>query len=419
MKPSPRMAMSAVATLSLALTMLVGTQEPAAAVDTTPRVMATTQRMTGPHLTNYYQHGTYAAGTSVTLYCHERGQSVTGYYSRWIPGGYDNLWYQTTDGHWIADVDINTGSNNPVVGSCLKTVDTNQWYEVVAKNSGKAVDVAGGSTANGARLQQYSRNSTASQRFRFVATSSGYYRVIPKTNSRQAWDISGGSRSNGAKAQVWSYGGVSQQQFRVHKVAGGGYRLTPRHVTNRCLDVPGASRNNAVQLQIWTCNTATNQTFHLHPKGAVASTPYRLPFPKGTRYEITKTPAMHAVGGYPDYNRHAVDFAMPTGAPVLASRGGSIYLSYVDKTGAIQVRINHGNNACTQYLHLSRSLVNRGQNVARGQVIGYAGSTGWSSGPHLHWNLVYCDSAKSRAVVNTLEMGTNYPRGLSKASQNG
>ena len=271
MKTSRRRIAGLVGSLSIALGTVIVAQSPAVAVDTTPRVMATTQRMTGPHLSSYYQHGTYSAGTSVTLYCYQRGQSVKGYYSPYISGGYDNLWYQTSDGHWIADVDINTGSNSPVVGSCAKSVDTNQWYELVSKNSGKAIDVAGGSTANGTRLQQYTRNNTSSQRFRFVATSSGYYRIVPKTNSRQGWDIKGGSTSNGAKAQVWSYGGSTSQQFKIQRMAGGGYRLTPRHVTNRCLDVPGSSKNNSVQLQIWTCNSATNQTFYLNAKSPVST----------------------------------------------------------------------------------------------------------------------------------------------------
>lgn len=258
---------ASVASLATVIGCLIALDQPAFAVDTTPRVMATTQRMTGPHLTNFYQHGTYAAGTDVTLYCYERGQGVTGYFSHTVP---DNLWYQTTDGHWIADVDIETGSNDPVVGSCIPSVDTNQWYEIVSKNSSKAVDVAGASTANGAHLQQYTRNNSNAQRFRFAPTSDGYYRIVPKTSSAQGWDISGRSTSNGAKAQVWTYGGGTNQQFMVHKVAGGGYRFTPRHVTNRCLDVPSASTKDSIQLQIWTCNSAPNQTFNLNATGVVS-----------------------------------------------------------------------------------------------------------------------------------------------------
>lgn len=77
-------------------------------------VKATTEKMTGPHLTNYTQKGTYAAGKKVTLSCYTWGQKVSGW------GGSSNLWYKASDGYYIADVDINTGSNNPVTSACPK-----------------------------------------------------------------------------------------------------------------------------------------------------------------------------------------------------------------------------------------------------------------------------------------------------------
>lgn len=154
--------------------------------------------------------------------------------------------------------------------------------------------------------------------------------------------------------------------------------------------------------------------------GAATADPgFRLPFEQGKSFRITQGPPQHAGGPYPDYNRHAVDFAMPEGTPVLASAGGSINFEGFDSTGAIQVRIDHGGDRCTQYVHLSRTIIDRGQTVQRGQLIGYSGNTGISSGPHLHWNMVYCSSQRSREVVPTLEMGTSYPVGQSAASQNG
>ena len=49
------------------------------------------------------------------------------------------------------------------------------------------------------------------------------------------------------------------------------------------------------------------------------------------------------------------------------------------------VWIDHGNGKCTIYGHLTKAVVSTGESVAKGQVIGYVGSTGWSSGPHLHF----------------------------------
>lgn len=83
-------------------------------------VKAATQRMTEPSL-NTADAGTYGVGTQLTLTCYERGQAVQGYYSRYISGGWDNLWYQVKDGYWVADVDIDTGSNDPVTPACAES----------------------------------------------------------------------------------------------------------------------------------------------------------------------------------------------------------------------------------------------------------------------------------------------------------
>lgn len=81
-------------------------------------VMATTQRMSGPALTST-QNGWYDKGSVLSLVCHQRGQAVKGYYSQWLPnGGWDDLWYVVSDGYFVADVDINTGSVDPVVPVC-------------------------------------------------------------------------------------------------------------------------------------------------------------------------------------------------------------------------------------------------------------------------------------------------------------
>lgn len=95
----------------------IGVAAAAHASTTNDTVMTNTQRMTGPTL-NTTQAGWYSAGSHLNLQCYTRGQAVKGYYSKYIPGGWDNLWYKVSDGYWVADVDINTGSNNPVTPAC-------------------------------------------------------------------------------------------------------------------------------------------------------------------------------------------------------------------------------------------------------------------------------------------------------------
>jgi hypothetical protein len=95
---------------------------PSAQAATTGLVMAQTQRTWAPNLASQYTSPPimvwWQQGVNVSLSCYVRGQSVKGYYSAYFPGGWDNLWYRTPSGDYIADIDINTGSNNPVTGPC-------------------------------------------------------------------------------------------------------------------------------------------------------------------------------------------------------------------------------------------------------------------------------------------------------------
>lgn len=117
---SHRSSSAVIMLVSLALG-LIGFQavgaSPARAATTNNTVMTTTQSMSAATL-NSRQVGTYAAGRHLNLICYAHGQSVKGYFSRWIPGGWDSLWYLVDDGHWVADVDIQTYSQNPVTSEC-------------------------------------------------------------------------------------------------------------------------------------------------------------------------------------------------------------------------------------------------------------------------------------------------------------
>ncbi|MFD0431115.1 FG-GAP-like repeat-containing protein [Streptomyces zhihengii] len=110
---------------------------------------------------------------------------------------------------------------------------------------------------------------------------------------------------------------------------------------------------------------------------------------------------------------------MPTGTPIVASAAGTVHFEGWSTGGGIMALIDHGDNLCSQYAHLSSTVVNAGGRVAQGQRIGTSGATGNATGPHLHWNLVHCDSWRSRAIPNTVETGTSYPTGYAPVSQNG
>jgi len=87
------------------------------------------------------------------------------------------------------------------------------------------------------------------------------------------------------------------------------------------------------------------------------------------------------------HGNNGVDLAAPTGTPILAAAGGRVIVSrhggYNGGYGTYVV-ISHSNGTQTLYAHMSRNNVSAGQSIEQGQVIGAVGSTGKSTGPHLH-----------------------------------
>lgn len=87
-----------------------------------------------------------------------------------------------------------------------------------------------------------------------------------------------------------------------------------------------------------------------------------------------------------DYH-HGVDFRAPTGTPVHASAGGTVALAELIPLYGNMVIINHGWGVFTGYGHLSSIEVQAGQQLAVGDIVGKVGSTGSSTGAHLHWEV--------------------------------
>ncbi|MBI2393904.1 MAG: RICIN domain-containing protein [Deltaproteobacteria bacterium] len=113
-------------------------------------------------------------------------------------------------------------------------------YELEVKHSGKLLDVAWGSTADGANVHQWARNGTAAQRFRFEPVEGGFY-VIRALVSGKVLDVEGRKTSEGANVQQWSYWGGENQQWRLEPAGDGFYYLRARH-SGMYLDVAWASK---------------------------------------------------------------------------------------------------------------------------------------------------------------------------------
>ncbi|MEW2475747.1 RICIN domain-containing protein [Micromonospora gifhornensis] len=141
------------------------------------------------------------------------------------------------------------------------TPDTNAWYVLVNRNSGKALDLYASSTADGARISQWTRNNGANQQWQFVDSGGGYYRIKSR-HSGKVLDVYNFSTADGAAIVQWSDHNGTNQQFRLADSDGGHVRLISRH-SNKVVEVQGASTadgGNIVQYADWN---GANQQWQL------------------------------------------------------------------------------------------------------------------------------------------------------------
>jgi len=113
-------------------------------------------------------------------------------------------------------------------------------------------------------------------------------------------------------------------------------------------------------------------------EGLIAPVPGRIT----SRYGMRR----HPILGYRRMHS-GLDFRARHGTPIYAATDGTV--NYAGRNGGYgnYVRIRHAGNLATGYAHMSRIAVRNGEQVRRGQVIGYVGSTGLSTGPHLHYEM--------------------------------
>jgi beta-xylosidase len=140
---------------------------------------------------------------------------------------------------------------NPAPSSAA-TVDTSAWYVLVNRNSGKALDVYGQATNDGARITQWTRNDGANQQWQFVDSGDGYYRVKSR-HSGKVLDVRDFSTADGGAIVQWADGNGTNQQFRLADSDGGYVRLINRN-SGKAVEVQNASTSdgaNVVQYADW------------------------------------------------------------------------------------------------------------------------------------------------------------------------
>ncbi|MEL6531244.1 MAG: M23 family metallopeptidase [Pseudomonadota bacterium] len=120
-----------------------------------------------------------------------------------------------------------------------------------------------------------------------------------------------------------------------------------------------------------------------------------VPGPISSRFGMRR----HPILGYRRMHS-GMDFRARSGTPIVAVTDGRVVSAGRAGGCGITVKLSHGNGLQTRYCHMSRMAVRGGQSVKRGQVIGYVGSTGLSTGPHLHYEMYRNGRAINPASVS-------------------
>jgi poly(3-hydroxybutyrate) depolymerase len=141
------------------------------------------------------------------------------------------------------------------------TVDTNAWYVLVNRNSGKALDVYNLATNDGARIIQWTRHDGANQQWQFVDSGEGYYRLKSK-HSGKVLDVSNRSTADGGAIQQWADQNGTNQQFRLADSDGGHVRLISRH-SGKAVEVQGASTADNANIVQYADSGGGNQQWQL------------------------------------------------------------------------------------------------------------------------------------------------------------
>jgi murein DD-endopeptidase MepM/ murein hydrolase activator NlpD len=140
----------------------------------------------------------------------------------------------------------------------------------------------------------------------------------------------------------------------------------------------------------WSVALGSPQAVHSPPR------PYRVPFAVGTSYRISQAYPQQVTHVTPD-SIYAIDIALPDGTAVYAARAGTIInvrhdafrggavAAMADQANLIEILHDDGTIAVYGHLHWDSIRVRIGQHVALGEYIADSGSTGFSSGPHLHF----------------------------------
>lgn len=148
-------------------------------------------------------------------------------------------------------------------------------YRIISVASGKAVEVAGLSGENGAKVQQWSYVGGKNQQWKMV-TSGGGVQIV-NVNSGKCLDVDGASADDGVGLQQWSCAGSKNQQWTLDQLSDGAYSIVAVS-SGKCLDTPAGIADDGLALQQYSCWNTSNQRYRIEPVGGGfdGTTPHQI-----------------------------------------------------------------------------------------------------------------------------------------------
>ncbi|NUR03158.1 MAG: lectin [Streptomyces sp.] len=162
------------------------------------------------------------------------------------------------------------GSVVVVNTASAQTVDTNTWYTLVNRNTGKALEDLGYATSDGAPVVQWSRTGGANQQWKFIDSGDGNYRLQNRASGKVLDDY-GWSKTEGSELVQWSDRNGANQQFHMEDSADGYVRLINRF-SGMAAEVPLSSKGDGGHIAQYHDWNGANQQWQLVPADSAGGT---------------------------------------------------------------------------------------------------------------------------------------------------